>query len=240
MHLRILDQESDSDEDPNFMMGYPSPFMSYYYKGDAGMIRLAAARDRRTKQLADEALQQEGGTGVVRREEAPSKGGGVNGSQRSAFWQFVKVLETGKRLTDGKKYKKVQCIIEVKHGKTCDWVRDLVEGETGAIAKHIRTQKDAGHEAAARVCNQSSCNMIECGGGDFVSSLPFEQNFPHHVITPTLCSRLLYLRPSSRCILRIATSSGGMNPVQNSRARGLWAEFHSAFWNSCRRSNRRK
>ena len=142
----------------------------------------------------------------------------------------MKVLETGKRQTDGKKYKKVQCIIEVKAGRTCGWVRDLVEGETGAIAKHIRTQNDAGHEAAARVCNESSCNMIQCGGGDFVSSFPFDENFAHHVITPTLCSRLLCLRPSSRCILRIATSSGGMNPMQKSRARGLWAEFQSAFW----------
>jgi len=72
MHLLILDQESDSDEDPNFMMGYPSPFMSYYYKGEAGKIRLEAERDRLRKQA--EALQQEGGTGVVRREDAPSKG----------------------------------------------------------------------------------------------------------------------------------------------------------------------
>ena len=72
MHLLILDQESDSDEDPNFMMGYPSPFMSYYYKGEAGKIRLEAERDRLRKQA--EALQQEGGTGVVRKKDAPSKG----------------------------------------------------------------------------------------------------------------------------------------------------------------------
>jgi len=50
--------------------------------------------------------------------------------------------------------------------------------------------------------------MIQCGGGDFVSSFPFEENFAHHVIytylvlQTTVSETVVTLHPAYRDVIR--------------------------------------
>jgi hypothetical protein len=76
MLLKFLNPPDGEEAD---WMGYPQPFMQYYYAGDAGKARLETQR----KSARNEARTQLEEAAETRVEDAPGKRGGVVGVKRS-------------------------------------------------------------------------------------------------------------------------------------------------------------
>lgn len=169
-----IESWEDASELGDFAMGFPQPFVKFWYLGSEGEERLKAAKQTQEARLSLASGQGGAGSSVGGEDGGPRRiiftdaPGDVSKApvQRSKVWDCVRITASGKSMKADKKgdvermqnWVDVSCILgeggNCKHG----WTQKLWGGTTGAIFVHVRKISDDAHKKAAAVLNLN-CNL---------------------------------------------------------------------------------